>query len=446
MLKGVDAVKRLKFIILTVLLPALLLSGCMLQTVEDMYCLPKRSEDHDHLQSAIEEAMADLQYAAPLSGENRQSLQMADLNGDGIREYLVFARSDSDAPLRILIFQHTGDGYALMTTVSGQGSAFDRVEYVDIDGDGGQELVVGSRVSDQVLGHVAVYSLAGGETERLLSANYGQFLTCDLNSDQRSELMILSPGETDAQRGVALLYLWENGRMARSAEVELSGAAEHIKRIMVNKLHGGSPAVYIASSADGNAIITDIFAMKSGEFTNISFSNESGTSVRTLRNYYVYADDVDDDGILELPSLITMASTYHLGREDQYLIRWFSMDVTGREVDKLYSFHNFADGWYVCLDNEWATQLSVEQTDDAYRFFVWDADQQKNIPIFTIFALTGQNRDVDAVDGGRFVLHRTDRVVYAGLLEPDAAEYTITQNKLINDFRLIQKDWDTGET
>jgi hypothetical protein len=155
---------------------------------------------------------------------------------------------------------------------------------------------------------------------------------------------------------------------------------------------------------------------------------------------------VDDDGVLELPSLITMASVHSQGREDRYLIRWFAMDLEGAEVDKLYSFHNFAGGWYVCLDNEWATQLSVEQTNDAYRFFVWDADKQKNIPIFTVFALTGQNRDVDAVEDGRFVLHRTDRVVYAGLLEEDAAEYGITQINLINDFRLIQKDWNMGET
>lgn len=437
--------KRMKFILL-MLLCALLLSGCMLQTVEDMYCLPKRSEDHDHLQSTIDEAMAGMQYAAPLAGENRQSLQMADLNGDGISEYLVFAKSDSDEPLRILIFQHTEDGFAPMTTITGQGTAFDRVEYVDINGDGGLELVVGSRVSDQILGRVAVYSLADGEGKLLLSENYDQFLSCNLDFDHRSELMILCPGEADARRGVALLYSWSNEWMARSAEVELSGATEHIKRIMVGKLHGGTPAVYVASSDDGNSIITDIFAMKSGVFTNISFSNESGTSVRTMRNYYVYADDVDDDGILELPSLITMASDYQDGHTDQYLIRWFAMDAKGREVDKLYSFHNFAGGWYVCLDNEWATQLSVEHSDDTYSFFVWDADQQKNLPIFTIFALTGQSRDTDAVEDGRFVLHRTDRVVYAGLLAADAAAYGITQNNLINAFRLIQQDWNMGET
>ncbi len=437
--------KRRKCILLLIA-AALLLSGCGMRTVEDMYSLPKRSADYNHLQSAIQAAMDGLEYAAPLSGENQQSLQMADLTGDGISEYLLFARSAADEPMRILIFRQTGDGYEWMTTIRSQGTAFDRVEYVDMDGTPGVELVVGCRVSDQIMGDVSVYTFRDGQEQQLMRANYEKFLTCDLNSDKRSELMILRAGESDAQRGIGVLYGFEGGRMERSAEVELSGAAEHIKRIMAGSLHGGKPAVYVASSADGNAIVTDIFAIKDGAFTNISFSNESGTSVRTLRNYYVYADDIDDDGILELPSLITMAETYGLDREDRYMIRWFAMDLEGREVDKLYTYHNFSGGWYIHLGDDWATQISAEQNTNSCAFSVWDSRQQKNVPVFTVYALTGQNRDAAAVENGRFVLHRTENVVYAARLDAAAGEFEITQEYLINAFRLIQKDWNTGET
>ena len=40
--------------------------------------------------------------------------------------------------------------------------------------------------------------------------------------------------------------------------------------------------------------------------TNVTFSNDSGTSIQTMRNFYVYADDIDNDGVVELPSLLTM--------------------------------------------------------------------------------------------------------------------------------------------
>ena len=62
--------KRISFIM--ILLTALVLSGCALRTVEEMYSLPKRSDKYNKLQSAIDSAMVGLEYAPPTSGENRQ--------------------------------------------------------------------------------------------------------------------------------------------------------------------------------------------------------------------------------------------------------------------------------------------------------------------------------------------------------------------------------------
>ena len=45
---------------LGLILAVLSLSGCALRTVEEMYKLPKRSEEYDRLQSAIDIAMAGL--------------------------------------------------------------------------------------------------------------------------------------------------------------------------------------------------------------------------------------------------------------------------------------------------------------------------------------------------------------------------------------------------
>jgi hypothetical protein len=73
----------MKRIFLLLLLVALLLCGCSVQTVDEMYAIPKRSEDYNDLQSAIDGAMVGLSYCAPLTGENQQPVQMADLNGDG---------------------------------------------------------------------------------------------------------------------------------------------------------------------------------------------------------------------------------------------------------------------------------------------------------------------------------------------------------------------------
>ncbi len=425
----------------------LLLSGCNAVTVADLYCLPKRSEEHHDLQKAVEQEMGELSYCAPQSGENLQAVQNADLDGDGVDEYLLFAKGNSDKPLQILIFHLEQEEYVLADTISSAGSAFDVVEYARIDDKPGVELVVGCQVSNQVARSVSVYSYRGGRVSSLMTAQYTKFLPCDLDSDGRSELMVLHPGESDESNGLAEMYVYSHGEMVRSPQVRMSESVDRIKRIVVGKLHGGKPAVYVATAVGENAIITDVFSLVDGSFTNVSFSNDSGTSVQTLRNYFVYADDVDSDGVVELPDLITMYSPVNTGSAGrQYLIRWYAMTAKGGEFDKLYTYHNYQGGWYLTLGSEWAPRVAVVQLGTAFEFYIWDKGFIKADKLLTIHALTGADRDEQAAQTNRLILYRTDSVIYASDLEVASTAYGITKNSLIQNFHLIREDWNTGET
>lgn len=426
----------------------ILLSGCAMHTAEQMYCLPKRSKEYSDLQNAIDKAMTDLEYCAPLTGENQQTVQMADLDGDEAEEYLLFAKGSSERPLRILIFDQHDGRFVHTDTIESNGSSFDLVEYIQMDNKPGLEMVVGRQLSNQVLRSVSVYNFSGGQTEQLLSVNYTRFLTVDMDMDSRTELFVLRPGQTDTANGVAELYRFLNNGLERSNEVNMSGPADQLKRILSGSLHGGEPAVYAASAAGDTALITDVFALVDGRLANVSLSNESGTSVQTLRNYYVYADDIDNDGSVELPSLITMQTLAEEERSSDrhYLIRWFALNADGSEVDKLYTYHNFMDGWYLELQSSWASRLTVQQEGSNYAFYLWSKSYNRAYKVMTISLLTGQDREVHAQSDGRFLLLKTDSVTYAAGLESMAKNYGITQESMVRSFHLIQQDWKTGET
>jgi len=220
---------------------------------------------------------------------------------------------------------------------------------------------------------------------------------------------------------------------------------DHIKRIMVSPLNDGLQAVYVASEVDGSAIITDIFAVPGGKFSNISFSNDAGTSVQTLRNYFVYADDIDNDGVLELPSLIPMENSGNSIQDIQYLIRWYAVSSDGSMTDKMFSYHNFVGGWYLELDGTLASKMFVTQLGNSYEFFVFP-EEGEPVRLMTVYGFTGQQREEQAVSDNRFVLYRTDSTVYAAHLEVASASYGMSQESLKNSFHLIVQDWNTGET
>ena len=438
---------RRKKVLSLLVAAALLLTGCSMRTAEQLYSQPKRSQDYDNLQSSIDKAMEGLSYCAPLTGENQQPVQMADLDGDGEPEYLLFAKGTQERPLHIMVFRKTENGYALTDTVQSNGTSFDLVEYVDMDDQPGVEIVVGRQVSDQVLRSVSVYTASGESLEQVLTVNYTKILTVDLDNNGTSKLVVIGPGETDTDNGVVQMYSMTDGAVVRSNEVNMSRPVDKLKRIITGKLYGGGLAVYLASTVDDTALITDVYTIRDGMLTNVTLSNESGTSIKTMRNFYVYADDIDNDGVVELPSLLTMKPLEgDISAEKYHMIRWFAMTPDGVEVDKLHTFHNFEGGWYMHLSGELTSRISVRRVGTEFEFNLWDEDYKTAQKIMTVYTFTAQNREEQATADGRFVLLRTESTVYAASMTQAAKDIGITQDNVIYSFRKIQQDWKTGET
>ncbi len=437
-----------KFIMMAALIAAILtLSGCSMTRMDELYCLPKRSEEQTDLQAVMDEAMAGKEYSAPVSGDNRQTVQTADLNGDGKNEYILFAKDTSENPLHIFIFSQVRNEYRLIDTIQTSGSAFDQVEYVQMDGNPGYELVVGHQVSDQVLRTVSVYSIINQEAQQMMTSGYSKFLCTDLTQNGLKELFILRSGESDGENGVAELYSLDGGTVERFTEAVMSRPADHIKRVMVSKLNDGVPAVYVASEVNSSAIITDVYALVNGQFSNVSVSVESGTSIQTLRNYYVYAEDIDGDGVLELPSLVEIGETpANSDILSHHVIRWFALQSDGKMIDKLYTYHNHAGGWYLELNSLLATSVTVQQLGNTYQFYFWKDNFTASEKLLSIVVLTGQKREEQAVANNRFVLYRTDTTVYAAKLDVASAAFGIDQEMLTESFHMIVQDWSNTES
>ena len=436
--------KSKRYVFWLFFLVTILLSGCNMRTIDEMYCLPKRPEEYLNLQSVVDEAMRGLQYHAPISGENRQPVQMVDLNGDGSEECLVFAKGNDEKPLKVLIFTCIEDEYVIADTLEGTGTAFEQVQYIHFASTNTYDLVIGRQVSDQVVRPVSVYTLRDGSMEQLLTTHYTRFVPTDLDTDGRNELLILRPGDDPAANGVAELFSVRAGVVERSHEVALSEPADKIKRIMTSRLNDGYAAVYVASDVNGDAIITDVYALIDSVFTNVSLSNESGTSVQTLRNYYVYAADLDQDGVLELPDLIPLKTSEQSASDKQYLVRWYAMNSDGSEVNKLYTYHSFTGGWYLELPDEIAPNIVIRQLGNSYEFSVVNPGETE-IVLMTLYVFTGTGREEQALVDNRFVLNRNESTVYAAHLEVASAAYNITQKTLIDGFHFITQDPINGE-
>ena len=134
--------KRL-LVCLTAVLCTLGLSGCIFGDVDEMYALPKSSEAYVNLQARINQEKGNAESIAPLSGENRQAIQLVDVDRDGEQEAISFFRdTSSDTPLTIVIFKQDEHGdYQVLAKIQGVGSDIEFISYPNLGGAGGDILV-----------------------------------------------------------------------------------------------------------------------------------------------------------------------------------------------------------------------------------------------------------------------------------------------------------------
>lgn len=429
-----------KLILLSFLL-ALLLTGCYSFDSDSLYALPQRSREYRELQTAVEAALGNGSYSAPVSGDNPQTIQQVDLDGDGQDEVLVFCKMDGERPLKVLVLRREEERFTLAWTLEGEGTAFDSVRYAQIDGKPGMEVLVSRRIGEQVQQFLSVYTFANGEYRELMSSGYAAYTVLDLDGDQRSDVFVLR-ANPDGPRAYAERYHFTNGELQKDVEASLSTGADSVKRVLTGQIAPGVPAVFVASAYDENNLITDVFTLDQGEFTNITQNRESGQSAQTVRNYYVYSTDIDGDGVIELPNTQPLpALPDDPGSEGQYRIIWYNLSPDGTRTDKMSTYHNFAEGWFLFLPESWCDDLFVTKRPAESGFAgtelaVLDEDGGRT-PLVTIYAFTGDQAKARSESEGRFLLGQRGEVCFSALLGEGAE---LDQDQLTARFSMISLD------
>jgi hypothetical protein len=248
---------------------------------------------------------------------------------------------------------------------------------------------------------------------------------------------VIYPGQAEDSPAAATLYSFQDDQMLRCAEVTLSMPVDDLKRVQLSKLSDGTMAVFASMSTESKSIITDVFVAQDGQIQTIIAGHET----ETLRNYYIYPEDIDSNGSVDLPALLPM-DVEHEG-VNQCLIQWYTLDATGATQHTHTTYHNHQDGWYIRLNFDWVENLTLVQTEDEFAFWLWDDNKKDSVPFFSIMILTGPDRDAQAKEEGRHLLYKGETEVYVMTFHTELSNDD-TQ-ALQDSFRLIRMDWNNEE-
>lgn len=443
---------KLKLLLLGLTL--LLSAGCTLRSPEDLYALPEPPAEYRSLDLRIQETLSALgaEYAAPLTGNNIQTVQLLDIDGDGVEEAIAFFRVTGDAkPLKVYIFKQDQDGnYSTYAVIEGEGTAIYSISYEDLGGSAADEVVVSWRMSEKVHS-LAAYSVDGGTVTELMRTGYTCYKLIDIDMDNHQEIIALQVDTTEGKSRAELYDYREEGLVLCDA-APLSAGIKEISTVRAGFLRDSVRTLFVSSTfGENNGLLTDIFAWRDGELVNIALDETTGQSMGTMRYYIsVSGTDINKDSVLEVPMPVALPTYQKVtGATDFWAIHWRQFDINGEAWPVCTTYHNVQDRWYLVLPDGWSGELTLSRRDNtvngerAVVFSHWIDENTEPTPFLTIYRLTGANREIRSRIGERFVLRVESDAIYAAEFYENEWDCGITKEDLAARFDLIQTEWST---
>lgn len=446
--------RRLAAAMLVVAL-AFTLTGCIGRESGNMFALPEPPENYRNLNAVISEVRASIggESIAPQSGSNTQTVQLQDLDGDGIQESAVafFRVSGAERPLKIYIFRlREDDSYEQSCVIEGVGSAISSVTYENVGGTNAKEVVVSWQISatDHALGVYSLYDVEG--IELLWVDSYTRFRLADLDGDGAKELVTLTlqTGEDGASR--ADFFDYDGAALELKTTALLTAGINEIRLLRNGNLADMTPAIFVTSSfPESSNQVVDILACRDGQFTNITLNSESLRSEETIRTYTaVSGTDINRDGVMEIPRPVQVPRAMG-ATDDFWLLDWRQFDLQGTPHTMVTTYHTATDGWYFTIPEEWLDKLTLSRKDSvtgderAVLFSLYKGEEQAAEPFLILYKLTGTTQAGRAAQGNRQVLLSDSSATYAYELFPAVLDTGLTKEDLQQRFHLIRSEWST---
>lgn len=355
-------------------------------SVQGLLKPPKLPVQLEEIRKVIDEKYKrELVYIHPVSGKHTNAVQFVDLNGDGIQEVFVFHREEkSEEPLRIILLSKDESGWNLDETIKGIGFDVSKITYEDIDSDGTKEILVGWQGGNTTKKGLSIYKYKKGTVERVFESAYTEFSVGDLTGNGKKELILI---DLDRSEGLAKATLYDS-RFIYMDEVNMEGFINGYYSVKVGKASSEQMGCFIDVSYGAHSAFTDLLVYKDGELINVFYDLRWRLVDKTYKPYPIASSDIDGDGIVEIP-LLRKPFGYEGApmAETEWITTWNKWDGRTGLVFNSESYSNGRLDFELQFPQEWKQNVTVDISGDGLGNVIFsyiEAYSKKRIPLLEI--------------------------------------------------------------
>ncbi len=295
----------------------------------------------------------------PSRGDYRSAVVTEDIDSDGSFEAFAFySTTDGETVnMHINVIDKQDGGWKSIAEQRIVAGSVDKVAFSDLDNDGIKEILVGWQIYGTSEMQLAVYSVGQNSLTQRLLQKYTHFLTCNLDEDNRNEILIIK-SDTTVQMNKASLFALSDDGITEISSCELDSAAKTLNEPIIAALSTGKPAVYI-DEIKGVGAVTEVLFLEKGSLVNPLYQPDTRETVSTLRSVSFTLTDINGDGIFEIPVQENVPSvTRSEVNEKLYLTNWCSFNGELLTV-QMTTMINVNDGYYYTIPAKWSGNIAV---------------------------------------------------------------------------------------
>lgn len=445
-------IKKLIFSAL-VILTAAGFSGCAAMLYGDgLLVLPGLPSEYVNLQEHINKVLSTgALSAAADSGENRQSIQLVDLDGDGGNETVAFFRQ-TDGSFLIKAYKKENENYVEIGSAEAVGLSLHSIYYPTISATGQKCLAVCWGIDDSSNYGMEVFYFDRGSMESLLNVRYSGVMVGDLYGDGLDELCFVSKDRSGSGL-VFSVYSVKGNEYALDWETPLCSEAAEVASMEIGEYSEGRRAAFIDSVTGDGMYVTDLVAGNKGGVPVDLTSDSDMSGEGTLREAAVFCCDIDGDGLTEVPSADKISGFRY--PDEKNVIKWTEYGNTEKVKERTY--HVPADGWYLKWPEKWDDTVNAVTTKYSRMtrtvFYRSSGDLSGEAPdapdenntLLTVYIFSGDNRQNYPGMYKATEIARRDGQIYAYALgSAHSSRYDLDEEEAAESVMLIKTDWIGG--
>ncbi len=430
-------ISTLKGLLLGVMIGMMsLLSGCIFDVSDsDMLSKPRLPLELEEISQVLKDHFnEDIKLITPLEGENKKSVQFIDLDMDGEDEVVVLHTKETDQfAIKITVLSKKNDKWRINTDIQGIGYDVNKISFPDLDGNGVKEIVVGWQSGAQLNKGLSVYMHGENGYEEIFKDSYTEFVTGDVNDNKQDELVTVKLSRSDSFAKTKV-YTLANGRLELLAENHMDGFVNEYAEVQIGKINPYSTGIVIDAKVGARSGFTDVFIYKNNQLKNLFFDEKWKVTRATYRQVERQSTDVNQDGVIEIPILVSGNKYERTPDYLNYITVWNQVNAQDELEPVLRSFDNQEDGYRFKFPASWSNQIGIVETSEGIHFDLYAEGFEKSMHLLEIKQIERKNWDLskeDFTSKGYFELGKNLDKVYLGKVYHSSDEasrpYLITE-------------------